>query len=431
MKKKKKNSDISLLGRVILFFKSVKQKIYESELPNRFMNHQKKLAHCDSKNCTREARLSLGFNITKIIFSVLLCLFTVLTLIFGNKILSYENVYYMFKDINYITDYNESLPSTLSYSEPFNNQNFASFKSGLAVVSDREYKFFTSTGRTTLTLGSDYTNPKILTSSNTALIYDAGKTRYSIYNSFIELHSEELDYPISIADMADDGSYVLVTLSKNYATSARLYNSQFELVTEYSKNDYIVSAKMTSDGKYTVIMSLDSLDGDEKTTISVLKKGGRELYSQFEAIGSMPYSCEIISENRIVVFYQNKFVIYTFDGAVKTEYRYPAELTYISFADDSFTLVFKDNNVNSSLLMMFDKNGTLSHFEKLEKSIYSITNADKYVYVLCEKEILRIDTMWGSIKSIPFASENGELLALPNGEILLCTPITAYRLDFD
>lgn len=431
MKKIKKNDDISLLGRIIFFFKSIKNKIDKAELPKRFINQQKELANCNGEGSSCAARLSFGFNITKIIFTVLFCLFTVSALIFGNRILSYENVYYMFKDINYITDYNESLPSTLSYSEPFTNQNFAAFKNGLAVVSDREYKFFTSTGRTTLMLGSDYTNPKILTSNSTALIYDAGKSRYSIYNSFIELHSDELEYPISIADIADDGSYVLVTRSKNYATSAKLYNSQFELVTEYSKNDYIISAKMTPDGKYTVIMSLDSLDGDEKMSISILKKGEQKLHSQFEAVGSMPYSCEIISDNRIVVFYQNKFVIYSFDGTVKTEYRYPTQLTYISFAGDSFILVFKDNNVNSSILMMFDKNGTLSHFERLEKSIYSIAKADKYVYVLCEKEILRIDTMWGSIKSIPFVSESGELLALPNGEILLCTPISAYRLDFD
>lgn len=428
---KNKDKDISAFGSIIYFFKNFYQKLKELKLPQKFIERQKRIALYTDEGSSYESRLSFKFNLVKIIFVALLCVFSVFTLIFGGRALSYENVYYMFKDINYISDYNESIPSSLSYSEPFNNQDFAQFKNGLAVVSDREYKFFTLTGRTTLMNGSDYTDPRICTSDSTALIYDAGKNDFSVYNSFICVYSEKLEYPINFADMADDGSFVLVTRSKNYATSARIYNSDFEIISEYSKNDYIISSKMTSDGKYTVFMSLDSLDGDKKVTVSVLRNGRSELYSSFVNIGDMPYSFEILSNDKIAVFYDSKFVIYNFKGSVKEEYVYPSTLTYVCADKNGFTLAFKDNAINSSLLISFDENGNQIRLVNLDASLYSLARHGNYVYALCEKEVLRIDTKWGGKASVPFASDGGELLVLSGGDVLVCTEISAYYLDFN
>ena len=293
MKKEKNNrqnveNEISHLGKIFLFFKSLKERFEKLKLVNRTVEKQKELAGYEGAESPAETKISLGFWIARIIAIILLSLILVLSLIFGGRIISYDNVYYMFKDIGYVNSFNESMPQTLSYSNPLTNQDFACFKGGLAVVGDSEFKFFTSSGRATLTQGSEYSDPKICTSDSYALIYDRGNRRFSVYNSFVSLYSETLDFPISSAHMADNGSFCIVTKNKNYGSCVKTYGNDFKLISEYSKNDYIISAEMSANGKYMVVLSLDSENGSAKTMVDLVQIGKEELKFSVELRGVMP-----------------------------------------------------------------------------------------------------------------------------------------------
>ena len=218
-KRKKEEHEISFLGRALLLWRSLKNKLRELHLFKKIAERQKRLAgYCDG-NCTRETKIAYGFGMARFVAVSLLCIFLALVLIFGGSIISYENVYYMFKDIEYINSYTEGRPQTLSYSKPLTHQSSGVFKDGLAVVSDSEFKFFTSTGRATLSIGSEYSNPKICTSDSYALIYDQGNRSFSVYNSFVCMYSETLDYPISSAHMSKNGSFCIVTRTKDYGSA--------------------------------------------------------------------------------------------------------------------------------------------------------------------------------------------------------------------
>ncbi|MBQ8407256.1 MAG: hypothetical protein IJY39_00175 [Clostridia bacterium] len=432
MKKKKENRDISFLGRAILLFRGIAEKVKALRLPERIVEKQKQNAGYVDETSPKEARLSYGFGMARLCSVSLLCVFLAIALIFGGGIISYENVYYMFKDIGYISSFSESRPESLNYSKPFDNQDFATFKNGLAVAGDSEIKFFTSTGRMTLTVGSEFTNPRITCSDSHALIYDQGRNSFTVYNSFISVYSETLDYPISSAHMSADGSFCVVTKSGNYGSVVRVYDREFRLESEYSKNDYVLSAEVSSDGKYVAVMSLDAADGDSLVRLNVLKRGEDELYSSALLYDVMPYSATFLSNDRIALFCSELVVIYDLKGNMKKEYGYPGKLSHLSVGNGEIAMMFDEGSLSDdNRLIVLESNGTVKYSERIVGNVFDLELCGGFAYLLCEGEIVRLDTTFGFRSGVEFSEENARLVTFENGDVMACTDGIAYYITFD
>ncbi len=431
MKKNKRNDDISFLGRIVVFFRIVKEKIVGWRLFARLISRQKELASYTDVSNSNEAKVAYGFGLAKIVSIALLCVFLSVTLLTGSGIISYENVYYMFKDVGYISSFNESIPEVLSYSKPVNNQDFDSFKNGLAVAGDSEIKFFTSTGRATLTLGSDYTNPKISCSDTNALVYDQGRNTFAVYNSFIKVASDTTDYRISSADMCPDGSFCIVTEEKKYSSAVNFYNNEFEFKWSYFKNDYIISAQISDNGKYVAVLSLDSTAGESRVTLNLLDAAKGEVYSSVVLNGVMPYGAYFISDNRIALICDESTCVYNIKGDIIGRYDYNGALTRIAVTNGGFSLLFDDASVNlGNTLLVFDSNAKLEYSTKLVGNVSDIKMNERSVYLLFNDEILKIDSRYGSEQRASFSEENAEIIVFDNGEVVVCTPVAAYYIPF-
>jgi hypothetical protein len=355
-----------------------------------------------------------------------------MTVLFGGSIISYENVYYMFKDIGYINSYAESEPEALSFSKPITNQTFSCFKNGLAVASDSEIKLFTSTGRVTMTKGSEFVNPQIATSNGTILIYDQGRKSFCVYNSFVELFSKKLDFPISCADMADDGSFAIVTGSAKYKSVIQIYESDFSLEMEYSKNNYVLDTKLSNDGKYVLILSMDAAGGESRVNIDVLDRRRGEIKSTVSLTGVMPYCCEFLSDGKFAVLCQDKVLAYDVSGKSVNEYGYPSQLVRMSSSDSGIALMFKQNGTKAGYsVVLIDKNGKVIFSDTVEGNIRDMALSGKYLYVLIDRELLRIDTSFGTRRTGDVKGEDTRLVALHGGNVMICTSGVAYYISFD
>jgi len=430
--KKKKEKEISFLGKVILFFRSHEEKHQITRLPRRIVNKQKALAGYESVESPVEAKISFGFGMTRVIVLAVLCVFLAAVLLFGSSIMSYANVYYMFKDISYINTFSETRPETLSYSQSVGNQTFASFKNGLAVAGDNEIKLFTSTGRVTMTAGSDYTNPQICTSDSYALIYDQGSNSFAVYNSFICVYSESLDYPISSASMSDNGSFLIVTKSAEYRSAVRIYNNKFKLETEYLKNDLIISAELSSNGRYAAIASLDAEGGESKVTISVLETKKGNLKSSTTVTDVLPYKIAFLSSDRIALVCSESMSAYDLNGNRKNIFVYPNQLSHMSYANGGIALLFDASEADASeLLVIFDDNGDLKLTNKIDGNVSDVKMNKDHIYLLCDDKIIRVDTTFGHTSTVAFLEVVVRLTFLSGGELLACTPSLAYYVSFD
>ena len=429
MKRNKHEDDISFLGKVLLFFKTQKEKLHDLHFSGR---SSQKSEESDKQGEFAEVKLSKAFTVAKKASLSALCILIVIVLVFGSSIMSYENIYYMFKDISYVSTFNESRPSTLSYSQPFSKQDFVTFKDGLAVVGDGEIKFFTSTGRTTLTLGSNYTNPKICSSNDYVLIYDQGRNSFSIYNSFVSLFSETLDFPISYADMAPDGSFCIVTKSADYGSVVLIYNNKFKLESQYSKNDYVLSAEMSDNGDNIVVLSLDAQGGNSRASITVLKRGATKPLHTEVLTDVLPYKATFVSNDRIALICSDNASAYDLRGNRKNNFVYPYELLFAEKGNGCYGFVFNKNGVGTdNFVTYFDDNGNLKYSGMVSSRIYDAEILGKYIYLLQDDKVLRIDTTFGMTTSASVPVSDGKLVVFSDGNVAVCTTTTAYFVQFN
>ncbi len=429
---KKKSRDTSFLGRILIFFRPLWTKIKEKRIFHNLIERQRKLACYTGKDSVEESRLSYGFGVARIICAVLLVLLLFITLLFGSGAVSYEKMYYMFKDISYIKSYGESEPSSLSYSRPVQNQVFSSFKGGLAVASDSEIKTFTSTGRVTMSIGSEFTNPRLSSSNEYLLIYDQGSNSYSIYNSFISVHREKLDFPISYADMAENGSFLLVTRSERYDSVVRVYDSNFKEVTQYSKNDRVISASLSSDGRFAAVLSMTAEHGGSVVDLNVVDCKKKEVVSTSTFDGLMPYRCDFLTDDRIAVILSDRVCVVDRGGKIKGEYNYPSSLERIDVSGDRVALLFSESeSLNKKTVSLLDKEGNLTFSDTVKGNVRDIKISDGALYLLESGKVTRFNTLIGTESERKLTSTASSLVVFPDGKVAVCTQTAASYISFD
>lgn len=432
MRKNQEDRDISFLGKVILFVRNIFEKIKELSLPQRLVDHEKAIAGYDDNSSPKEAKIAFVFGMARIACLSLLCAIVVLVIVFGSSMLSYDNVYYMFKDIAYINSFVENKPSSLNYSRPFSNQDFGSFKNGLAVAGDSEIKLFTSTGRVTMAVGSEFTNPKVCSSDSSLLIYDQGRNTYKIFNSFTALRTETLPYAISSAAMADDGSFCVATKSEGYTSTVRVYNKKFSVESEYSRDGHIISVDISPDGKSIAVLSLDASNGDSVATITVLERGKEKTRASLSLNGILPYSAKFVSNDRIALICSDYTAVYDLDCREKNKTEYSKQVANVSVSNGGYAVLFKDNSMDSSFtLTVFGENGNRVSDHKLEGYVSDIALHENYAYALMDGEVIRIDTLFGGVSKAPHSTENASLVVFDDGSVTVCTNTAAYYISFN
>ncbi len=428
----KKDNDTSFLARVILFFRALRDKIASLKIFSKISMRQRTLSHYNGKKAPEEAKIAYILGISKIISASALCILLLLTVVFGSGAISYEKVYYMVKDISYVKSFGEGAPESLSYSRPVQNQVFEVYKNGLVAASDSEIKMFTATGRVTLTAGSEMVNPRVSTSSGYILIYDQGRKSFSVYNSFVKLYSEHTEYPVAFADMSDNGEFLVVASSAKYASVVKIYNGEFKLQSELSKNERVIWASISSNGRYAAVMTLGASAGEAKVKVSVLdcKKG--EVISETDVSGSMPYRCDFLSNDRIAILLDDKALVISREGRAVGEYVYPASAQRIDVYKDRFAILFSEGAISGQKqLSVFDSGCSNIFTASVEGSIRDLELSGSYVYLLNSKEAIRISTTLGTRSVKDVYADTVALVAFDDGRVAACSAASGVYISFD
>ena len=429
--KKNNSGEISFLGKIILFFREIFDKIKEMRLPQRIVEHERMLAGYEGKDSPKEAKIAFILGMSRLFAFSALCIILVGLLIFGGSIISYDKVYYMVKDISYINSFTETRPTTLSYSRPFSNQDFSVFKNGLTVAGDGEIKFFTSTGRVTMSQGSEFTNPKICSSNSSVLIYDQGRYGFKVYNSFVSIYSETLDYAISCADMAPDGSFCVVTRSESYTSVIRVYDEKQRLESTISRNDYVISVDMSDNGKYIAVMSLDASGGESVTTLTVYERGKTRMKSTNFINNVLPYTASFIADDRIALICDDCAYVYDLNCKEQSNTQYSSPLANFALCDSGFALLFRDSINSGYILSIYGDNGNKISTYSIDAHVSDVEIEGNYVYLLLDGEVRRIDKIFGTFSRAAFGAEDGRLVVFSDGEVMVCTDTSAYYISLN
>ena len=365
-----------------------------------------------------------------------LLVFSAVAMLTHIDLLTYENLYYLAKDIGTASNLFAGTEGVINYETAERNRTFALYRGGLAVAGDSGLQLFTATGRETLNASPEYAAPVMKSSDSFLLVYDVGEKSYSLYNSFVCVRHEEFDYPVLGGAVSDSGAYVVVTQTYEHAGAVRVYTKNYELSTAYLRNQMVIDADISDTGKRVAFVTTASENGAYTSTLVIAVPGEQETMSEMPFEGAFPYSVRFIDERRLFLLCDNAaYVVSVDDGIVLRTVNFGnMKLSWADANEQHTALLFTVNAVTDThRLIVTDKNGNLVIDSEFTSKVSRIAVYENDLYMLTENGVVRIHPETGEYVLVECNTDGKDLLVCAEDEVLVCGGQSAayYSIKFD
>lgn len=413
-------------------FKNVKEKINVDDVAQRLSSDYDRQLEADGADISRASAKNAKRAYFVGISALLLCVAILLSMliVFGKDI-GPMNMYNFFREVSLMGQIGDGEREQISYSQPTRHQSFCEFKRGFIVASDREVQVFNKAGYETLIDQPDYSNPLISASKNTFIVYDLGGRGFTLYNTFEDMYSEDLEYPISAADMADDGRFAVVCRSERHNTDLILYDENGKREFSYKRGDLAIDCEYSERGNHLSLLTLDASGGEYIYTLTVINTKNGEVVSSVENRGDLPYSCHYLGNDRIAVISDDSLVVYNNKCEEIGVYEYPnGKLYRISVTEKNIALLFTDDRVNmQNTLYIVDSRGRLEREIEIRGEFSDMAVSGKHVYFAADSGAYKLEISSGKLQFASVEGGDGKIIILDNARVMLARANMSYLLD--
>lgn len=369
-----------------------------------------------------------------LIFLAALLVFLCVSMLCNLELFTYENFYYLAKDIHAASDLIPGTGNVINYETSVRNQTFALYRGGLAVGGDSGLQLFTATGRETLNTSPDYVQPVLHGSDRYLLVYDIGENRYSVYNSFVCVYHEECEYPVFTGAMSDSGYYIVVSESYDHAGVVSLYNDRFELINRYNRTEMVTCTAINQAGNRIAFATTGMKNGEYVSTLVIAVPGQDKTNVEMPFEGLFPYSVEFIDQHRLLLVGDvASYIVSVDDGTIICSIPFSGlKLAYADTDQNYTSLIFSVNPVTDTYrLIVFDKNGSLITDQTFDAGIFQLCVYGDYVYLMTDTGIARIEPQTLKYQLIECITSGKTLLIRKEDEVLVCGGQSALYYRFD
>ncbi|MBP5207906.1 MAG: hypothetical protein J6330_05570, partial [Clostridia bacterium] len=293
-----------------------------------------------------------------VVITLFFLFFMTMTFVYSSEI-NIENFRYILKDMNLkiptgIEEYGDI------YYVADMEQSFAFYRDDFVCVGRNSVEVIDTAGRQVQNTRLRYVKPRLVTSGKYMLVYDLSNTQYGIFNTFSQLYSGTLDYPISDADMNDDGYYLIVTRDTEYKSAVHVYNKDMKPVYSYQSNDrYIFDAHIYNDGTVMIYASR-TMSGKYFTEILKGNIKSDEMKTVYSADGVMPLTAEKTGSGTSAVLCTDTLLFFKGDE-MTTEYDFYGRVCRRFACGDGYAAIIlsSEGAGADSDMLIFDRDGTL------------------------------------------------------------------------
>ncbi len=359
----------------------------------------------------------------------LVCYIIMIPLFFGSYV-TYDNLKYLLRDIG-----NISLPgsseSSSGVSIVYNGGDDIkadSFRGGIAVLNSDSYFYYDGSGILLTENELNYASPDMVSSEKYMLVYDVGGVGYSVYNQLTCIISREADERIVTGNIADDGSMLLVTRSRETKYVVELYNAAFTKSMRLYKENYVIDAAISPDGKYILIASGVPSGTDLDCEISIIEKGADS--PLFTTVYSHTMPLELVSgEDGFILLCDNGINYFDYSGSLMRTIPFSGiNLRYADITAERSVIVGSVNALGSeNKITVLDSSGEVLYDKVIEKRITGAYTGSKKV-LLYYKTTNGVCAVYESGEEITYDNKSyGEILTVvpeKNGAFL-CTKSSA------
>ena len=364
------------------------------------------------------AAIARGYHIAQLALFGLLSAFIILSMLIRSDDITYENFFYLFKDIHAAVDSHDIGFQTLVYNAD-ETQDFAAYRGGLAVAGESGLTVFSATGRQTLVQRLNMTAPKILTSADCILVYELNGTDYALYNSFARISGRQLDSPIRAATLSDSGRYALATQNDANAKIS-VYNKHSSLITEHFVNGYVTALSLNPDGDLLAILTTDAVNGNYQTKLTLYRTGTEKKIAEQSFDGFFPLSCEFADNKTLYLTSQNNMFVLNQNGSITVSILSASPINRAFYSEAGYALLTEDGR-----LTLYHKNGAIIGQRENAQDIRAVLVGQKQIYMITEYSLIEYSIEDGQGMQTDFDFPLQQLLWYSEDELLICSRSTA------
>ena len=373
------------------------------------------------------ASVSAAYKIAQRILWMLFIFFLIFSIITNFREITYDNLFYLIKDFSSAADAENNNYETLSY-ESDSRQTFALYRGGIATVSPSKLSIFTATGRRTLNSTSSFSSPYLISSNKYVMAYDTSGKTFSIYNSFARVHTETLEYPVSNACFAEDGSFAIVTRSADSRSIIYVYNKSFKRVSELRADYYIFDLVIHKERNCLAMLYYDEGNGTGRSTLSVRDLSTLEETKRLTFDGEFSLACGFLENNRFALLSDRYIRIFDQDFDEKERSRDYSNGTITGYSLSEQGACVSVTLSSSNWIIAFDKSGNLLYNESVSFTVSDIAVYNSYIFLQSEQGVTRIS---GTSQTQSYLkSGTGKLLIYNENTALVCGESKAEYLIF-
>ena len=295
------------------------------------------------------------------------------------------------------------------------------FNSNLVTIKNDGVDFYDMKGNNTESYNINYVDPTVVTRGKHMLVYDLGGNSFELFNNFSRLAGETYSYPISCAAVSNDGMFAVVTKSLDYQSVVHLYDHNYNLITEISKNKYITDIKINAKGDKLLLTCAYAKDGryisevvsyvpyTEKESGSCVLENSFVILCGFHDNGS--YS--VLSDNALMFFNSKdkKIAEYPLGNIVPND---------CLILGDKVVLSYNKNIVGSqSEIMIFSTKGEQLYTIPVEDKIFDSVCFGEDLYLLLDNKIAYINLDNGKTKTCEIESGANGLYICDKTELVI------------
>ncbi len=382
----------------------------------------------DGKTDIYYAKVSYRYAYVKRILCVLLVLSIAALILSGS--LSYNKLYYLAKDIRLAGEYVSSVHDTISYNVG-SSQSFALYRGGLAVASRERLELFSASGKELLSSDHSCGNPVLVPSSRYILLYDAGGSRFSLYNSFSKLRDGELEQTVYGADLADNGTFALMTSSEDHLSTVSVYGIDGKKYDYNYSSARAVAVSLSKNGKRLAVALADTSGATLGCEIRVYSIGKSEYESEKLSFSGIPYAIKIFDNGNICAVGARGVNIFSEKMRRIGEYLSDREIYLYSFGEDNIVLAHLSEDASCTELTVINRYGKAEKSIESSQRVLDIKISEGYLFLKKLGSLERVGLLFGDSVQKELIASNLSIIACDKDTLLVCTESYAKFLTFE
>ncbi|MBR6530253.1 MAG: hypothetical protein IKT43_02435 [Clostridia bacterium] len=292
----------------------------------------------------------------------------------------------------------------------------------LVLLKRSSLEVYSFSGSRSLNQNVAFSSPALVTGNKYMLAYDIGGTNLGIYNSFSELYTEEFEYKLFCADLADDGTFAVVTGEKGFHSALYVYNNEFERTFRYATADRVVYdvAVCREKPHLVALCAVRSENGDYLSEILLFDTTRAEVKKTWSFPSEMPLEIQFEKENALSFITDAGLHILNPNTDKNTTHAYAENDLALFFTQEQYAVLLKNSGIIGSTLTV-DVIDTNNPSEKrsfdLNSQVLDVALGEHDLYLLSHDSLSVFSLSSGTLKTHKLQHEYKEILPLSGGRV--------------